>query len=299
MSNLGGFALSLRGVTKVFGRGAAAVRAVNGVDLDVEPGTLQLLMGPSGGGKTTLLMIAGGLMRPTAGRVVIGGQDLQTLSDHKVSLLRRRMVGFVFQSFNLLSALSARENVEVVLDLAGVPSREAASRAARLLAALDVSARSAHKPAQLSGGEAQRVAIARALANEPSILFADEPTGNLDSQRGREVMELLRDIAKKEGRTVIVASHDLRLREVADRVLWMQDGRVRELRTVKDPVCGMALDEAAAPLRITRDGQDFFFCGPICRNTFLARYGAQSTDGAPSTPARQEAPSKPSTGGAK
>ncbi|MBI4339554.1 MAG: ATP-binding cassette domain-containing protein [Chloroflexi bacterium] len=263
-------ALSLRGVAKVFGRGPNAVRAVDSVDLEVVSGEVVLIQGPSGGGKTTLLTMAGGLLRPTEGTVVVAGANLAGLSDRGVSRLRLRSIGFVFQSFNLLSALTAWENVAVVKRLAGATRREAHTKAMALLSSLGLDRRATHKPADLSGGEKQRVSIARALANDPAIILADEPTANLDSARGHEVMALLRRIAKEQGRTVLCVSHDHRIRDIADRVLWLEDGRLRQILVVRDPVCGMALDESLAPLRFVQGGQTHYFCGTVCRDSYLA-----------------------------
>ncbi len=263
--------LVMRGVTKVFERGPAVVTAVAGVDLDVAQGEVLLIMGPSGGGKTTLLTIAGGLLRPTSGSVSVMGTELAGLSDRAMSGLRLRTVGFIFQSFNLLSNLTALENVQVVLDLAKPGWRGNRNRARALLEALVLDHRAQHRPADLSGGEQQRVAIARALANDPALVLADEPTASLDSRRGHEVMTMLREIAKSQGRTVVIVSNDHRIRDVADRVLWLEDGRLRAVRTVHDPVCGMALDEATAPIALRRNGTTYFFCGPVCRDGFQGR----------------------------
>ena len=265
--------LSLRNVTKVFGHGPAAVRAVDSVDLDVASGEVLLIQGPSGGGKTTLLTMAGGLLRPTEGAITVAGVSLAGLSDRALSHLRLRSIGFIFQSFNLLAALTAQENVEVVMRLAGASKKEAREKAGGLLTDLDLAKRLTHRPADLSGGEKQRVSIARALANDPALILADEPTANLDSARGHEVMALLRRIAKEQGRTVLCVSHDHRIRDIADRVLWLEDGRLREVHTVKDPVCGMALDESLAPVRFPLNGSTYYFCGPACRNAFVASDG--------------------------
>lgn len=266
--------LRLRGVGKTFGSGPVAVRAVDNVDLNVAPGEVRLIMGPSGSGKTTLLTIAGGLLRPTQGTVTVGGISLYDLSDREISEVRLRRIGFVFQSFNFLAALTARENVELVMTMAGGSRAQARRHAEELLAALGISQRQDHKPADLSGGEKQRVSIARALANHPTLVLADEPTANLDSSRGHEVMALLREIPKREGRAVVIVGHDHRVREVADRVLWMEDGRLREVQTVRDPVCGMALEETVAPVRLTWAGDVYYFCGSICKQTFIERHGA-------------------------
>ena len=223
--------LEVRGLTRVFGRGETAVRAVDGVDLTVRRGEIVLVMGPSGAGKTTLLTLIGGLLKPTAGQVLIDGRDITAMGESDLPEVRRRYVGFVFQSFNLLDSLTAQENVEVALNLAGRGGRESAETAGELLDGLGMGHRRRFKPNDLSGGEKQRVSIARALANEPPLLLADEPTANLDSKQGREVVDLLRAIAREQGRTVLIVSHDERIRDMADRVLWLEDGRLSEAGT--------------------------------------------------------------------
>ncbi len=220
--------LDVRGLTKVFGNGTAAVRAVDGVHFSVRRGEIVLVMGPSGSGKTTLLTLIGGLLKPTTGSVHINGRDITAMNESDLPSVRRRYVGFIFQSFNLLESLSAVENVEMPLNLAGVRGPEASAKAKRLLDGLGMGHRLRFKPNDLSGGEKQRVSIARALANEPQLILADEPTANLDSKQGQEVVHLLRDIAKEQGRTVIIVSHDGRIQEMADRVLRLEDGRFKE-----------------------------------------------------------------------
>jgi putative ABC transport system ATP-binding protein len=222
--------LRVEGVTRVFGSGRTLVRAVDGVDLATDEGEVTLVMGPSGSGKTTLLSLIGGILRPTSGRIVIAGADITALSRRELARVRRERVGFVFQTFNLLDALSARENVEIALNVAGVRGPNAAGRARALLVEAGLGDRLDFHARDLSGGERQRVAIARALANEPRLLLADEPTANLDSDHGREVMELLRELTKRKGNAAVVVSHDERLRSVADRVLWLEDGRLRAER---------------------------------------------------------------------
>ncbi|MBI4310564.1 MAG: ATP-binding cassette domain-containing protein [Chloroflexi bacterium] len=266
-------ALSMRHVSRVFGHGPTAVRAVDNVDLEVAAGEIVLIMGPSGSGKTTLLTMAGGLLRPTEGEVVVAGRSLAGLADGAVSRIRLQSIGFIFQSFNLLAALTAVENVEVVMKLAGVKSGPAGRKARELLLGFGLEKRLSARPADLSGGEKQRVSIARALANDPVLILGDEPTANLDSQRGHEVMALLRGIAKEQGRTVVCVSHDHRIRDIADRVLWLEDGRLRQIRSVRDPVCGMALDESLAPVRMQVDGVVHYFCGVVCRSSFEALLG--------------------------
>lgn len=216
--------LVLEHVSKTFGRGEAAVRAVDDLSLSVAAGEVVLVMGPSGSGKTTVLAIAGCLMRPDSGRVRLGGVDVTALPQSRLPAVRREGIGFIFQSFNLLGALTARENVELVLGLSGKGNQRAA--ASQLLGSLGLEKRGDFLPAQLSGGEKQRVAIARALATDPRVILADEPTANLDSRSGQQVMTLLAQSARERRKAVVVVSHDTRLREIADRIIWMEDGRL-------------------------------------------------------------------------
>lgn len=224
-----GVIVDVRGLTKVFGSGPATVRAVDGVDLAVRRGEVVLIAGPSGAGKTTLLTMIGGILKPTAGSVRINGYDVTSMKESELTQVRRHLMGFVFQTFNLLESLSAVENVEVALNFAGMTGKEARERATRLLVDLGMGHRLHAKPNTLSAGEKQRVSIARALANDPQLILADEPTGNLDSKHGHDVVVLLRDAAKKQRRTVVIVSHDHRIREVADRVLWLEDGRFQDI----------------------------------------------------------------------
>jgi len=216
----------LHGIIKVFGKGRTAIKAVDKVTLRVKKGEVILIMGPSGSGKTTLLSIAGGLLSPTKGKVNLQNVDLAKLTEKTLPKIRLQKIGFIFQSFNLLSALNALENVKIVLKLDGVKEKEAHQKAETLLVSLGLKDRLKHLPKELSGGEKQRVAIARALINEPEVVLADEPTANLDSKSGHKVMELLRSIAKKSGRALIIVSHDTRIRDIADRVLWLEDGKL-------------------------------------------------------------------------
>lgn len=221
--------LELKAVSKVYGSGHTAVRAVDGVDLQVQPGEIVLIMGPSGSGKTSLLSLAGLLLTPTSGGIMLNGNRVETLGPRRLASLRLHSVGFVFQAYNLLEALTARENVEVVMNLAGRHGRDARHRAVELLEMLDLGHRLDHRPAELSGGEKQRVAIARALANNPPLILADEPTGNLDSRTGLDVMELLCcGLGRDKGRAIVIVTHDDRLRDLADRVLWIEDGRLAD-----------------------------------------------------------------------
>lgn len=217
---------SVSGVGKTYGAGAAAVRALQHVSLAINAGELVLLEGPSGSGKTTLLSILGCILKPTAGSVKIGGREVSGLPEHRLPEVRLRHIGFVFQFFNLLPALSARENVQMPLDLRGVSSREAQQKAARLLERVGLGAKMNALPDALSGGEKQRVAIARAVACDPDLLLADEPTAALDSESGRGIMGLLRDFGHERERAVVAVSHDPRLREFADRVVRLEDGHI-------------------------------------------------------------------------
>jgi putative ABC transport system ATP-binding protein len=261
-------AIELDDVTKRFGDGEAAVLAVDHVTLRVQPGEVVLIMGPSGSGKTTLLSLMGALLRPTEGSVRLGSNELSALSERQLPAIRLHRFGFIFQDFNLLSALTVLENVSLVAELSGEHAREARTKAAALLSGLGLEKRLGFLPEQLSGGEKQRVAIARALINEPALLLADEPTANLDSKIGHEITRLLRDVAKRQGRSVVIVSHDDRIRDIADRVIWLEDGKIRDLEAfAMDPVCGMAVDREKAP-RLDRNGTTYWFCSNGCRSEF-------------------------------
>ena len=263
-------ALLAENVAKRFGQGRTEVTAVKDVSLELRKGEVTLIMGPSGSGKTTLLLMLGALLRPTSGRIAVDGNEISSLPEAKLPDVRIAHFGFIFQDFNLLSALTARENVEVVLNLAGVKGRAALERAEALLRGLDLDDRLDHRPDQLSGGEKQRVAIARALANDPSIILADEPTANLDSHIGHEVMRLLRNIAKEQGRSVVIVSHDQRIKDIADRVLWLEDGQFKAIvERAEDPVCQMSVDRETA-ISAEYQGKVYYFCAKGCRDEFLA-----------------------------
>jgi len=278
--------LEVRGLSKIFGAGATAVRAVDGVDLTIRRGEILLIMGPSGSGKTTLLTMIGGLLKPTSGTVRLNGHDITSMKESELPQVRRHLVGFIFQTFNLLEALDSRENVEVALNLAGKTGRDARAKAERILTDLGLKERLTFKPRDLSGGEKQRISIARALANDPQLILADEPTANLDSKHGHAVVVLLRDIAKKQGRTVIIVSHDERIREVADRVLWLEDGQFKDIgKLARDLVCGMTV-EAASAVSCTYSGRAYYFCSQGCRREFLET-PVKFTGEAPPAPARQ------------
>jgi putative ABC transport system ATP-binding protein len=225
----------LEGVVKDFPLGPQMVRALDGVTLDIDTGQFVVIMGPSGSGKSTLLNLIGGLDRPTVGHIVVDGQDIAGLDEIGLAAFRRRMIGFVFQSFNLINTMTARQNVEFPMVFAGLPPAERRVRADQLLRRVGLDQRVGHRPNELSGGEQQRVAIARSMANDPPIVLGDEPTGNLDTHTGEEVMGILSQLSRA-GRTLIVVSHDPRLAGYADRVVHMQDGRLlREERGRRQP----------------------------------------------------------------
>ncbi len=215
----------LRGASRTYGRDGTAIHAVHNVDLTVEPGELLAIVGPSGSGKTTLLQLLGAMDRPTGGAVLLEGRDLARLGDGELAKIRLQTVGFVFQQFNLIPTLTAAQNVEVALAPRRLRGWARRKRATELLEAVGLAPRANHLPAQLSGGEQQRVAIARALANEPTLLLADEPTGNLDSKTGEEIVDLLRTISAERGTTVIIVTHDEKIASRADRIVRMKDGR--------------------------------------------------------------------------
>ncbi|MFJ9943213.1 ABC transporter ATP-binding protein [Streptomyces erythrochromogenes] len=211
-----------------FGSGAQAVHALRGVSFEVRRGELTALKGRSGSGKTTLLNLVGGLDTPTSGRISVDGTDLATLGEPDLLALRRDRIGFVFQSFGLIPVLTAAENVGVPMRLRRIPAREREERARTLLALVGLADHAEQRPGELSGGQQQRVAVARALANDPDLIIADEPTGQLDSETGRSIMELLRAVVRSESVTILVATHDPNLIELADRVVELRDGHLVE-----------------------------------------------------------------------
>ncbi len=218
--------LTLRDVRKTYTRGRTSVEALRGVDLEVPKGQFLSIMGPSGSGKSTLLNLLGALDRPTGGSIEIGGEAIHALDDDGLTRFRRDKIGFVFQFFNLLPTMSAAENVMLPALLAGKPRDAVEARALKLLEQVGLGARAHHRPDELSGGEMQRVAVARALSTEPRIVLADEPTGNLDSKAGAEILRLVRAVAAESGVTVVMVTHDARAAQVGDRLVRVQDGRI-------------------------------------------------------------------------
>lgn len=215
-------------LSKTFGRGPAAVRAVAEVSLEILRGELVLIMGASGSGKTTLLSMIGGLLRPSSGRIFIEDTEMTALRERELPPLRARKFGFIFQAFNLLDALTVEENILLPSTLVAATRDAARARARTLMDRLGLLPRRRALPGTLSGGEKQRAAIARALINDPPLILADEPTGSLDSRRGMEVVRLLHALAREEGRAVIMVTHDIRVEAVADRLLRLEDGRLRD-----------------------------------------------------------------------
>ena len=219
--------LDVEGVTRTFGSGRTATQALRGVSFTVGAGQLVALRGRSGSGKTTLLNVVGGLDRPDGGVVRVAGHDVTAMSDHERMAMRRTSVAFVFQSFGLIPILSAAENVGVPLRIAGVAAKEREQRVRLMLDIVGLSDHARQRPGELSGGQQQRVAIARALAGSPQVLLADEPTGQLDSETGKQIMRLLRTVVQSEGVTALVATHDPNLIGIADSVLELEDGKIR------------------------------------------------------------------------
>jgi putative ABC transport system ATP-binding protein len=224
--------IQLRAVTKTYKTGDEVLTVLNNVTISIDSGDFVAVVGPSGSGKTTLADVIGGLDDIDSGEVIVDGMDLTRIRDNALAHYRNQYVGFVFQSFNLQSSYTATENVMLPLVLRGVPARQRRERAEECLTQVGLADRMRHKPGQLSGGQLQRVAIARALAPRPSLIIADEPTGNLDSARGAEIMALLRELNRREGITLIVVTHDMDLARQARSVLSIQDGVVRQLERV-------------------------------------------------------------------
>jgi putative ABC transport system ATP-binding protein len=215
-------------LSRIYGSGEAEVRALDGVSLHVDTGEFVAVMGPSGCGKSTLLHMIGGLDRPSGGWVKIEGQDLSKLNDDDLTDLRREHIGFIFQFFNLIPTLTALDNTALPLVLGGIKPAEAQVTAKEWLEKLEVADRSTHRPEELSGGQRQRVAIARSLVTDPTLILADEPTGNLDSKAAEEFATLLRDIVDRWERSILLVTHDPRISSFADRIIYLKDGRISE-----------------------------------------------------------------------
>ena len=244
MESGNGTVVVARDVTRRYGEGETAVDALRGVSVDVARGKLTAVMGPSGSGKSTLMHILAGLDKPTSGSVAIAGTEITTLKDSDLTKLRRQHIGFVFQFFNLLPMLNAEENIRLPLAIAGEKPEPAFFEA--LVKSVGLGDRLSHRPAELSGGQQQRVAIARALVSQPDVVFADEPTGNLDSSTGTEILELLRHSVADLGQTIVMVTHEARAAAIADRVLYLADGRiVRELSGATQHEIGEAMEEIA------------------------------------------------------
>ena len=219
--------LAIEGVSKSYTLGKLSVPVLHNIDLAINEGEFAAIMGPSGSGKSTLMNLIGCLDRPTAGKIIIGDMDTSILPDMELSRIRGKKIGFVFQTFNLIPRLTALKNVELPMLYQDVPGAQREKRASELLGMLGLEGRMDHKPAELSGGQRQRVAIARALANEPEILLADEPTGNLDSKTGQEIMQIFNNL-HNEGRTILMVTHDQTLAQNCDRIIRLKDGRIED-----------------------------------------------------------------------
>ena len=218
-------------MAKYYQMGPATIKALDGIELKIKRGEYISIMGPSGSGKTTLFNMIGGIDRPTRGRVYIDGVDIAKLDAYELAWLRCRKIGYIFQTFNLIPVLTAIENVMLPMIFAGVGREERIRRATEILETVGLGDRLHHKPGELSGGQQQRVAIARALANNPVIVLADEPTGNLDLHTGLEIISLLRELNKEKGVTVISATHDLKMIDVSDRIVYLRDGKIDRYET--------------------------------------------------------------------
>jgi putative ABC transport system ATP-binding protein len=222
------------GVTKTYKMGPTTVSALRGIDLRIYAGEYISIMGPSGSGKTTFFNMVGALDRPTTGKVLIDGVDVSSLSAQQTALLRCRRLGYIFQTYNIIPVMTALENVMLPMTFAGASDEEAEARAAALLTKVGLGQRLKHRPSELSGGQQQRVAIARAMANNPAIILADEPTGNLDLATGREIIDTLKRMKEESGVTIIASTHDMKMLSTSDRVVWIRDGRIERIEKRED-----------------------------------------------------------------
>lgn len=228
------FTVMTRNVTKIYRMGDAEILALDDVSVTIRSGEYISIMGPSGSGKTTLFNAIGGLMKPTAGSVFIDEIDVAQLDANELAWLRCRKIGYIFQSYNIVKVMTALENVTLPMLFGGVPPDEAQDRAVAILGRVGLGDRILHTPKELSGGQQQRVAIARAFANQPAIILADEPTANLDLHTGEEIIHLMKDMNREEGVTVICSTHDHKMLDISDRIIWMRDGRVEKIADRKD-----------------------------------------------------------------
>lgn len=220
----------VRGVTRTYEVGGQSVHALRGVDIDIKRGEYISIMGPSGSGKSTLFNMVGGLDKPTAGTVFIDEVDVAQLDAFELAWMRCRKIGYIFQSYNLIPVMTALENITLPMIFAGADLDEQMEKGRKLLEAVGIAHRMHNKPSQLSGGQQQRVAIARALANDPAIILADEPTGNLDQKTGHEIIQLLKRLNRESGVTIITATHDDKMLDVSDRIVWITDGKIDRIR---------------------------------------------------------------------
>ncbi len=229
MTNRSDAIIQARGVKRIYRLEGEEVHALRGIDLDIARGEYLSIMGPSGSGKSTLFNMIGGLDRPTEGEILLDGKDIASLTERKLAWLRCNRIGYIFQTFNLLPTLTALENVRLPLVFAGVALDEADRRAAETLERVGLGQRLHHRPEELSGGQQQRVACARALVNNPAVVLADEPTGNLDLKTGEEILALLRELQRERGTTVVCATHDMKMLAASDRVVWIRDGQIERI----------------------------------------------------------------------
>lgn len=220
------YIIRARGVTRTYQLEGETVHALNGIDLDIHRGEYLSIMGPSGSGKSTLFNMIGGLDRPTSGEILLENEDIAQLSERKLAWLRGNKIGYIFQSFNLIPSLTAVQNVSLPLIFSGMKEEDAEQRAADVLIRVGLAERLHHRPDELSGGQQQRVACARALTNDPAIILADEPTGNLDLKTGEDILTLLKNLQKISGATIICATHDHKMLAASDRVVWILDGKI-------------------------------------------------------------------------
>jgi putative ABC transport system ATP-binding protein len=223
-----------RGVRRVYKMGKLELEALKGIDLEIKRGEYISIMGPSGSGKSTLFNMIGALDKPTSGKVYIDEVDVAQLDAYELAWLRCRKIGYIFQTFNLIPVMTALENVTLPMIFAGLSTDESIDKAVELLETVGLGDRVQHRPLELSGGQQQRVAVARALANDPAIVLADEPTGNLDRQTGREIIELLRRLNTEKEVTIISATHDLKMLDVSDRIVWVEDGKIAKIQRRED-----------------------------------------------------------------